>query len=231
MSNPKQICAPVFGFALFVLSIVPAVVQAEPPEAAGIITIKERNIKEKVAAALIQQEPTTSMINMKNATNRNAARPRRTFPHWHLGFYAAEVGGVSVLGAGLGSEVGVSYVTPTYAVGFQVRGARGLVLDDELFPLPLPALIGTASIGGSISSNTYISPYLGIGGGLSIIAPSPIGPTPSAYGVVGIAMPHFSKHRFKLEMRVDRIIPEWTSVTLPEWTSVSLGVFFSTTIF
>ena len=229
MSNPKRIWGPMFGFALLILSVVPTVVQAEAPAPAGIIVTEERitlvNTKERVAAALIQQELTPSMVNMKNATNRNAAGPRRTFPHWHLGFYAGGVGG-EFTGLGLGSEVGVSYVTPTYAVGFQVRGTQGITLY-------YGASILTASIGGRVSLNTYISPYIGGGALMNYVSifdwhrgsNTRIGTSlgPGVYGVVGIEVPHFSKHRFKLEIRADRVIPELTSVTL--------GVFFSTTIF
>ena len=229
MSNPKRIWAPMLGFALLILSVVPAVVQAEPPAPAGIILIREPitlvNIKERVADAFIQQELTTSVINMKNATNRNAAGPRRTFPHWHLGVYLAGVAGDHG-GLGVGGEAGVSYVTPTYAVGFQLRETAVTAIFSSTD-------IWSASIGGLVFLNRYISPYMGGGFSMNEInesawttwdtteEKSSVGP--GVYGVVGIEVPHFSKHRFKLEMRVDRIIPELTSVTL--------GVFFSTTIF
>ena len=161
---------------------------------------------------------------MENVTEQNTAVPRNMVFLLHSGIHiAAAESEVGVGGIGAGVEVGGSYETPTYAVGFGVR--RTIV---SAFFLTAVEVLST-SIGGRVSLNTDISPYIGGGLSMNYIQGATVFDEgvesltqPGVYGVVGIEVPHFSKYRFKLEVRVDKT---------PDLISRTFGAFFSTTIF
>ena len=171
---------------------------------------------------LVHQKPIASMDSTENVIEQEANVHRKRLLRLHLGLFGAVVDGEAGYGGiGGGSEFGVSYTKPTYAVGVEARRTVATFL------LLTNIDMLSVSIGGRACLNTNVSPY--IGGGLSINYAKGVVifeevenlVVPGVYGVVGIEVQHFSKHRLKLELRVDRML---------EVRSITFGASYSITI-